>query len=125
RCLQLLASLLTLCFGPRLLDDAHLALGIVGDAEDGEVLDLWLHAVALDDALAPGAAVERLGVLQRLPLVDAAGNSGLAPDEMLADEAGRLPEARSDLLIVVATGRAVDVRGQAIADDGGDHRRIS
>src|SRR6185295_3787496 len=65
-------------------DDLDRPCRVIGDREDVEELDLGLHAVALDDALAPRPRVKRVGVSARAPLVDAAGNAALAPDEMLA-----------------------------------------
>ena len=83
-------------------------LGVVGDAEYVEVVDLGLDAVALDDALAPGSGIEGLGVLPGLPLIDAARVAVLAPDEVLADEPRNVAEAWRDLGVVGAAGGAVD-----------------
>src|SRR6516225_1328986 len=105
-------------------NDAHLARGVIGDAKHGKVFDLGLHAVALEDALAPGPAVERLGVFEALPLINTAGDTALAAYEMLADETLHRAETGSDPLVVVAAGGTVDVAGQAIAHDGGNHLGI-
>src|SRR5262249_53969235 len=92
-------------------NDAHLARGVIGDAKHGKVFDLGLHAVALEDALAPGPVVERLGVFEALPLINTAGDTALAAYEMLADETLHRAETGSDPLVVVAAGGTVDVAG--------------
>src|SRR6266446_1872858 len=71
----------------RLLEELDGAPGVVGEGEHLVELDARTHPVALDDAVEPRSAVERLRVLERLPLVDTAGPAALAPDEVLAEQA--------------------------------------
>src|SRR5262249_47177896 len=101
--------------------DPHFARGVIRDAKDRVVFDLGLHAVAFDVAFAPGPRVEFFGVFEALPLVDAAGDAVLAPNEVLADETFRRAESGSDHLVVVAAGGTIDVAGEAIAHDCGNH----
>src|SRR2546428_411265 len=58
----------------RLLEQLDGATRVVGQCEHLVELDLRLHAIALDDRVAPGSAVEGPRVVERLPLVDAAGH---------------------------------------------------
>jgi len=51
--------------------------------EDLVELDLRAHAIALDDSVEPRPAVEDLGILASLPLIDASRAAALAPDEVL------------------------------------------
>ena len=51
----------------RRLDDPNLARRVVGDAEHGEVLDLRLDPVSLDDPGPPRPGIERFRVLAGLP----------------------------------------------------------
>src|SRR5262245_18248134 len=46
------------------LEHLYRAFCVVRDGKDGEVLDLGLHAIALDDSLAPWARIESLCVLE-------------------------------------------------------------
>src|SRR6267143_2079673 len=80
----------------RLLEQLDGATRVVGQREHLVELDLRRHAIALDDPVAPGSAVEGPGVVERLPLVDAAGPAAFAPDEVLAEQTLRLPEPGSD-----------------------------
>src|SRR5713226_7497871 len=82
---------------------------VVREREDLVELDLRRHAVALDDAVEPCPAVKGLGILERLPLIDAPCPAALAPDEVLADQALHLLEAGGDLVEVLPAGCAVDV----------------
>src|SRR5713226_3156598 len=104
-----------------LLEQLHGAAGVVGDGEHLVELDVGVHAVALHDAVPPRTAVEGLGVLQGVPLIDAAGPSALAPDEVLADEPLGVAKARRDLVEVGAARRVDDVRWELVANGGGDH----
>src|SRR5438445_3331704 len=108
-----------------LLDQLDGAPGVVRQREHFVELDARRHAVALDDPGEPGAAVERLRVLAGLPLVDAAGPAALAPDEVLADQAGDLPEAGRDLVEVLPARGVVDVGRQLVAHGRGDHTASS
>src|SRR5882757_6922575 len=55
--------------GSGLLEQLNSSARVVGQRKDLVEIDLWLHAVALDDALEPRPGVERLGVLDAIPLV--------------------------------------------------------
>lgn len=55
--------------GHGLLEEPDLAARVVGHRKDLVELDLRLHAVALHDAVEPRSGIERLGVLDALPLV--------------------------------------------------------
>src|SRR5262245_35017523 len=61
----------------------HVAARILGDREGHEILDLRIDPVAREDAVEPRALIERLGVGEALPLIDAARRAVLAPDELL------------------------------------------
>src|SRR5207247_8384678 len=104
-----------------LLEQLDGAPGVVRQREHFVELDARRHAVALDDPGEPGAAVERLRVLGGLPLVDAAGPAALAPDEVLADQAGDLPEAGRDLVEVLPARGVVDVGRELVAHGRGGH----
>src|SRR3989441_2216621 len=106
---------------PRLLEQLDGATRVVGQCEHLVELDLRLNAVALDDRVAPGSAVEGPRVVERLPLVDAAGPAAVAPDEVLADQALRLAEPGSDRVEVRPARGGVDVSRQLVEDGGGDH----
>src|SRR5213596_907417 len=105
----------------RLLEQLDGATRVVGQGEHLVELDLRLHAIALDDPVAPGSAVEGPGVVERLPLVDAAGPAAFAPDEVFADQTLRLPEPGRDRVEVRPARGDVDVSRQLVADGGGDH----
>src|SRR5438094_8097490 len=97
------------------------APGVVGQREHLVELDLRLHAVSLDDAVEPRPAVKAPRVLEGLPLIDTPRPAGLAPDEVLAEQALHLPEPRGDLVEVRAAGGVVDVRRELVADSRGYH----
>src|SRR5712691_6165176 len=97
---------------------------VVREREDLVELDLRPHAVALDDAVEPCPAVEALGILARLPLIDASRPAALAPDEVLADQALHLLEVRRDLVEVLPAGGVVDVGRQLVSDGGRDHPQL-
>src|SRR5580704_7328180 len=107
-----------------LLEELDLSARVVGQREDLVELDLRVHAVALDDAVEPRPAVEDLGVLAGLPLVDASGPAPLAPDEVLADQSLHALEPRRDLVKVLAAGGVVDMGRQLVANGGGDHLAV-
>src|SRR5882672_9761197 len=75
----------------------------------------------LDDAIEPRPAVKGLRVSERLPLVDAARPAAVAPDEVFADQALRLPEPGSDPVEVRPARGGIDVSRQLVSDGGGDH----
>src|SRR5262245_5369276 len=99
------------------------APGIVRQREDLVELDLRPHAVALDDAVEPRSAVKALGILERLPLIDASRPAALAPDEVLADQALHVLEAGRDRVEMLPARRVVDVRRKLVSDGGRDHVR--
>src|SRR4029453_8097939 len=72
--------------GDALLEQLDGTARVVGEREHLVELDLRTHAVPLDDTVEPGTAIEAPGVFECLPLVDAAGPTALAPDEVLADQ---------------------------------------
>src|ERR1700681_536843 len=92
---------------------------VVGHRKDLVEVDLWLHAVALDDALEPRPGVERLGVLEAIPLVHAARPAAFGPDEVLADQPRHLAEVGCDLVKVLAARGIVDLRRQFFSTTGG------
>jgi hypothetical protein len=104
-----------------LFEEFHLATRVVGDREDLVELDLRLHAVALYNAVEPRSAVERLGVLDALPLIHASRPAAFAPDEVLAYQPLHLAEAGRDLVKVLATRGVVDLRRQLVSYGGGNH----
>src|SRR5882757_5506419 len=107
--------------GHGLLEELDLAACVVGHRKDLVELDLRVHAVALNDAVEPRPSVERPGVLDALPLVDAARPIAFVPDEVLADQALHLAEAGGDLVKVLAARGVVDVRRQFVSYCGGNH----
>src|SRR5258708_5014141 len=104
--------------GNRLLEQLNLAARVVCYRKNLVKIDLRLHAVALDDALEPRPGVERLGVLDALPLVHAARPAAFGPDKVFADQARRLAEVRRDLVKVLATRGVIDLRWQFVSYDG-------
>src|SRR5262245_46204621 len=105
---------------PGLAEYLDRAFGVVGDGEDGEVLDLGLHPIALDDSGSPRTRIESLGVLERFPLVHASRDAVLSPDEMLADQAFRAAKTGRDLGEVSKAGVVVDRHRELVAHDCGD-----
>src|SRR6266478_6825939 len=67
--------------GSGLLEQLNSSARVVGQRKDLVEIDLWLHAVALDDALEPRPGVERLGVLDAIPLVHAARPAAFGPNQ--------------------------------------------
>src|SRR5262249_708649 len=65
-----------------------------------EVFNFRVRAVAGENAVKPGTLVKRLGVGERLPLVNTASNAVLTPDELLADKSLFLRKSRRDLVEV-------------------------
>src|SRR5262245_26584165 len=106
---------------PRLAEYRDRALGVVRDCEDGEVLDLGFHAIALDDSVSPWTRIESRGVLERFPLVNASCDAVLAPDEVLADQAFRAAKAGRDPGVVSEAVVVVDRHRELVAHDCGDH----
>src|SRR6266849_11129964 len=92
-----------------LLEELDAPARVVGQREDLIELDLRAHAIALDDAVEPRAAVEDLGVLASLPLIDTSRPAALAPDEGLAEQSLHVLEPGRDLVKVRAAGGVVDV----------------
>src|SRR5262245_5876724 len=80
----------------RLVEQLDGAPGVVRHREHFVEIDVGAHAVALNDSVEPWTGVEGLGVLERVPLVDAAGPPAVAPDEVLADEPSYLAKSRCD-----------------------------
>src|SRR5271156_5080380 len=107
--------------GSGLLEQLNPSARVVGHRKDLVEIDLWLHAVALDDALEPRPGVERLGVLDAIPLVHAAGPAAFGPDEVLADQPRHLAEVGCDLVKVVPARGIVDLRRQFVTYNGGNH----
>ena len=107
--------------GSGLLEKLNPSARVVGHRKDLVEIDLWLHAVALDDALEPRPGVECLGVLDAIPLVHAARPAAFGPDEVLADQPGHLAEVGCDLVKVLAARGIVDLRRQFVSYNGGDH----
>src|SRR5262249_35870479 len=94
---------------------------LLGDSKRYEVFNFWVYAVAGENAVKPGALVERLGVGERLPLVNTASNAVLTPDELLADKSLLLRKSRRDLVEVRKAFVFADRRGQFVANDCGYH----
>ena len=91
------------------------AAGILHDRKCREIFDLRIHAVARQNAVEPWSLVERLGVGQRVPLIDASGDAVLGPDELLADETLLAGEARRDLVEVRQAFVSADGRRKFVA----------
>src|SRR5262249_42662310 len=56
--------------------------------------------------------------------VDAAGPAVLGVDELLADQARYVPEARCDGAVMRRAGGQVDMRRKLVQDDRGNHRTV-
>jgi hypothetical protein len=95
--------------GNSFLEEFDLAARVVGDRKNFVKLDLRVHAATLHDAVEPWPTIERLGVLDALPLVDAPGPPAFIPNEMFADQAPHVTEAGCDLMKVLAARPIVDV----------------
>src|ERR1700750_3144355 len=95
--------------GSGLPEQLNLSARVVGHRENLVEIDLWLHAVALDDALEPRPGVERLGVFDTIPLVHAACPAAFGPNEVLADQPRHLAEVGCDLVKVLAARGVVDL----------------
>src|SRR5262249_29601611 len=107
--------------GLGLPEKLDLAACIIGDRKDLVEVDLRIHAVAFDNAVEPRPAIKGLGVLDALPLVDAARPAAFTPDEVLADQPLQLAKPRCDLVKVLAAFGITDVRRQLVSYGGGDH----
>src|SRR5262249_44314559 len=80
---------------------------LLGDSKRYEVFNFRVRAVAGENAVKPGTLVKRLGVGERLPLVNTASDAVLTPDELLADKSLFLRKskwkcARHSVLPIVA-----------------------
>src|SRR6266851_5015269 len=95
---------------------------IIGNAGGLEKLDLRVHAVAVANAVEPGSGVERVGVGQALPQIDAAGPAVLGIDELLADEARDAAETGRNVAEMRGACVEVDAWRQLVLHDRGDHR---
>src|SRR5262249_52250963 len=94
---------------------------LLGDSKRYEVFNFRVRAVAGENAVKPGTLVKRLGVGERLPLVNTASNAVLTPDELLADKSLFLRKSRRDLEEVRKAFVLADRRGQLVANDCGYH----
>lgn len=103
-------------------EDRDVSAWIVGDDKGGKILDVRVHAVSFQNAVQPRALIEALGMVKRLPLIDAASGPGLTPKELLSDQSFGVTEPFGDLLKVCAAGLPADARGQSVADDSSNHR---
>src|SRR5262249_53432467 len=95
---------------------------LLGESKRYEVFNFWVYAVAGENAVKPGALVERLGVGERLPLVNTASNAVLTPDELLADKSLLLRKSRRDLVEVRKAFVFADRRRQLYWLSGGNGR---
>src|SRR5258705_11848482 len=103
--------------GSGLLEQLNPSARVVGHRKDLVEIDLWLHAVALEDALEPRPGVERLGVLDAIPLVHAAHPAAFAPNKLLAEYPLHLVEVGCDLLKVLSARGLVATLRQIVVND--------
>ena len=95
---------------------------LLGDSKRYEVFNFRVRAVAGENAVKPGTLVKRLGVGERLPLVNTASNAVLTPDELLADKSLFLRKSRRDLVEVRKAFVFADRRRQLYWLSGGNGR---
>jgi hypothetical protein len=108
------------------LDRPRLPRRLVGQRHRFEILDLRIVAVAGADAVAPGAGVERFGVVPGFSHIDAAGDAAFFPaDELLAHETFGFEEIRRDFAEMLAAFLKPDRWRQVVENNGSNHRRSS
>src|SRR5271166_4136631 len=95
---------------------------LIGDGERFEVGDPRLAPVARANPLQPWPVVERLGRRQTLPDIRTTSDAAIhVMDELFADEARHAQKIRCDFQEVLTARLPVDVRGEVVQDECGNH----